>query len=157
MGIRFRFELNAGRRRFVLFGAGGLLALLAFLSLPSLLAQSLDAGRAKQEVRQYLKRQLGDKQLAELRAAGLVVPDHAMASRWAEQHKRIDNLAFASLKVGRLPYLPFSSGRVFMVKAVLRDVDNTEQTHFFSLSSRHRLYDFFWVTEQSRLLWLLAF
>jgi len=157
MSIHFSFEIKSSRRKIAISGVAGLLILLAFLSLPSLLAQSLDVNRAEQEVRQYLKRQLGDQQMAELRSANLNMPDSAMASRWYDQHKRIENLEFVSVQVGRLPYLPFSSSRMFVVKAVLRDVDNSEHTRYFSLSARSKLYHVFWVTEQSSLLWLLTF
>ena len=155
--MRFRFEIDAGRRRVAIFGSAGLLALLAILFAPSLLAPSLDAGRARQEVLKYLRQQLGAAQLTELRSSKLAVPDSAMSARWQGQQSQIDGLEFVSVEVGRLPYLPFSSSRMFMIKAVLKDTDGGQYDRYFSMSARSRLYDFFWVAEQSRLLWLLAF
>lgn len=156
--MRFRLNVGSGRRTLVFSGVGGLGLLLALFIVPALLAPSLDAMRAEEGIRTYLVRQQTQRQLAELRARGLRVPTVAMAERWQAQMQRIRQTEFESIEVRHFLFAPpTSTTRIFVVKMLCREGGKRQSTRYFTLSAENRFFDFFWVSERSRLFWLFAF
>ena len=156
--VRFRLNVDAGRRTLVFGGVGGLALLLALFIGPALLAASLDPARAEKAIRTYLERQQRQHQLAELRANGLTVPTRGMAERWQGEMRRLEETTFVSTEVKHFLFAPPTSAtRIFVVKALLRDGGGGERTHYFTLSAENRFFNVFWVNETSRTLWLFAF
>ena len=155
--MAFRFNLRFNRRTITFGGIGGLILLVGIFSIPSFFAASLTPERAQKEIRQYLKVQLSSRFMREMQTTGLSSPDFQMATRLQAGYEQIDQLKFVSIEVDRFVFVPpFTSHRLFIVKAVTRDVDQQEQTRYFSFSTRNKFFDFFWVTEQSRLMWMLS-
>ena len=156
--MTLRFELRLSRGTIAVSGIAGLVVMLGILSLPSFFAASLDAMRAEHEIRFYLKRQLSSQLMADMQAAGVSAPDAATAARWQAGYERIDRLEFASLKVRRFIFVPpFTSHRLFVVRAVIREGKQGDRARYFSFSARNKFFDVFWVAEQSKLMWLLSF
>jgi hypothetical protein len=155
--MTFHFNLHLNRRVITIGGAAGLMLMLTIVSLPAFLAASLDPQRAQEEIRQYLQWQLSIQQMAEMRGAGLTSPDAEMAKLWQEQSAFIDQFEFVSVRVRHFLFVPpFTSHRMFLVKIVIRDPKQRQETRYFSLSARNRFYDVFRVAEQSKLMWLLS-
>lgn len=126
-------------------------------SLPSFFAASLEPARAEKEIRHYLRSQLSSRFIREIQKAGLSSPDFEMSARLQAGYKYIDQLKFVSVEVDHFLFVPpFTSHRLFVVKAVICDASQREQTRYFSFSARNKFFDFFWVTEQSRFIWMLS-
>jgi hypothetical protein len=155
--MTFRLDFRLDRRTITVTGSGGLLLLFCIFSLPSFFAASLDPQRAEKDIRQHLKWQLSSRYMADLRAAGLGSPDVETATRLKADYEYINRLEFASVQIRHFIFVPpFTSSRLFVVKAVLRDAKHREQIRYFSFSARNKFFDFFWVAEQSRFMWLLS-
>jgi hypothetical protein len=155
--VTFRFNIKTNRKTITIGGLAGLVLMLGIFSLPALFAASLSPERAKQEIRQHMKWQLGLRQMAEIRSAGLTSPDPEIARHWKEQFYYIDQLEFESVDVRHFLFVPpFTSHRMFIAKIVIRDAKQRQETRYFSLSARNRFYGVFWVAEQARLMWLLS-
>jgi hypothetical protein len=156
--MTFSFNIKLNGKTVTIGGIAGLLLLSALLYFPSLLAISLDSELAQKEIRHHLKWKLGIRHMEEVQSAGLKSPDIEMAKRWQEQLASVDQLEFVAVEIKHLLFVPFfTTDRIFMVKIVSRDKNQQEQTRYFSLSARNKFFDFFWVAEQSRLLWMLSF
>jgi len=70
---------------------------------------------------------------------------------------KFDQLQFVSVQIRYFIFVPpFSSSKLFMVKTVLRDAKQCEQTRYFSFSARNKFFDVFWIAEQSRFMWMLS-
>jgi len=131
--------------------------LVIIFFMPSFFAASLDPARAEKDIRHHLKSQLSSRYMAELQAVGLSSPDVETATRWQADFEYIDQLEFASVQIRHFIFVPpFSSSRFFLVKVVLRDAKQREQTRYFSFSARNKFFDVFWVAEQSRFMWMLS-
>jgi hypothetical protein len=155
--MTFHLNLKLNRRTITLSGISGLIVLFCIFSLPSFLAASLDAGRAEKEIRHYLRWQMSSQQMRDLQAAGLSLPNTEMAEKWKANLEYIDHLEFVSVKIGRFLFVPpFTSSRMFVVKVVLRDAKEQYESRYFSFSARSKFFDFFWVAEQSRWMWILS-
>jgi hypothetical protein len=156
--MNLQFKLNFDRKTLTLTGIFGLVLLLGILALPRMFAISLDGERAKQEIRSYLKQVQSYQLLNELQASGARTPDYATAKRWEEAYKRIDQTEIVGVQIGHFLFVPpFSTQRIFIVKAVLRTPDQQEETRYFSLSSRNKYFNVFLVSEQPRWMWTFAF
>lgn len=155
--MAFHLRLTLNRKSVTLSGIVGLLALIGFLGLPLLLVPKLTAERAEFEIRKCLRSQLGQSQVAELKAVGLNVPDPNMAARWKTDFDHLDRLEFESLKIRRSLFAsPLSSSRVFVVKATLHEPGQATETHYFVLSADGKPFDFFWTVERPRWVWFFA-
>lgn len=155
--MAFHLRLTLNRKTLTLSGVVGLLVLIGFLGLPLLFAPKLTAERAEVEIRKCLRSQLGQSQVAELKAAGLNVPDPNMAARWKAGFERLDLVEFESLKIRRSLFAsPLSSSRVFVAKATLREPGHTSETHYFVISADGKPFDFFWTVERPRWVWFFA-
>lgn len=157
MPIEFQLRLKGRRKTVVISGVAGLVLLFAMLSLPNLLAPTLDEAEAEKWIRLYLKKEISNRQLVELAKSGLRVPDREAAKQIGEDLRAVDEIEFLSIEVKHfLVALPTDTSRLFTARAVLRGADGQEQTRYFSLSAESRLYDFFWVNEHSRLMWAFS-
>lgn len=158
MPLHFNLDLKFNRKTLTITGIAGVIILLGICALPQLLAASLDEDRAKKEVHAYLKRDLSNRLMAELQAGGARMPDRATAQGWEDAYKRLDRTEIVSVKIGRFLFVPpFSSSRMFIVKAEIRSPDQREETRYFSLSARSKFFDVFWVSEQPRWMWTFAY
>lgn len=156
--MKFYFNLTITPKGIAITGVGVLLLLIALFSLPNLLAESLEPGRAEQWIRSYLKKGAGIQHREALAATGKNVPDRAMAEQWQADYQRIDQTEFLSVEVKHfLVAPPGASSRIFVARVVLKEPDADPQTRYFSLSAENNLFDFFWVNEHGRLMWTFAF
>ncbi len=131
--------------------------LVIIFSLPSFFAASLEPARAEKGIRQHLRQQLSSRYMTDLKAAGLSSPDFETATRWKAGYDDIDRLEFVSVQIKHFMLVPpFTSSRLFVVKAVIRDSQQRQQIRYFSFSARNKFFDFFWVAEQSRFMWILS-
>jgi hypothetical protein len=158
MGLRFEIEIV--RKRAVIGGLGALILLICLLVLPRLFAAPLDDKRAEAEIRSFLKRQATLQNMAGLRAAGRSTPEAGAARRWQSELERLERTEFVSIEIKHLLFVPpFTSSRFYVARATLRDPrdpERVDEVRFFSLSADNHFFDFFWVSEQSRLMWLLS-
>ncbi len=66
-------------------------------------------------------------------------------------------MEFASVEVETfLFYPPFVSGRVYTIKAVIRENNKPDAIRFFSISTRSKIANYYWVDEKSRLMWFYS-
>jgi hypothetical protein len=155
--MRLHFSLTLSPQSFRIKGLLALLIVVGIFMLPHFFASSLDEKRAIEEIRQYLKRQHANDLLEEVKASGKESPDLPMAQRWEEQSTRSGAIEFSSVEINRFVIVPpFTSFRMFVVKAVMRFEEEPEETRYFTLSSRSKLFDVFWVSELSWIFWLFS-
>lgn len=101
--------LRAGLRlppRVTLRGRSALLALLALFAVPHLLARRPSPEDADRLIRDYLRWQVTIGQRQQLEAAGLTLPDSAMAVAWLRSFQEIDSLVTAGAVVRRSVIAP---------------------------------------------------
>lgn len=155
--MRPRFTILIGRGKIVFMGLGGFILISALLSLPTFFAETLDAERAEEWIRKYLKKEVTNRFTHVLKNDGSNPSDVEAAQRLKDDMDRIDQTVFISVKVNRFLFTPpFTTRRMFVVKAVLRSSEGTEETRFFTLSAENRFFDFFWVNEYSRWMWFFS-
>lgn len=106
--------------RVMFAGLGGLLVAAAVLGAPWLLAARLDPAVAEDEIRALFARQLGQRHMDELRAAGGRVPDRATAERWQRERAALAGLAFERVDVRtRLLVPPLRKRTAFVARATV--------------------------------------
>jgi len=156
--MQFTFSINFNRNTILFSGLLGLVLLVAFFSVPQLFAESLDSDRAKDWIRRHLKVNIMMRHMQEMKTAGMESPDKNMAERLNAELEQFERTQFVSVEVKHFLFVPtlITSSRMFVVKAVLRPENKKEETHYFSLSARNNLFDFFWVAEQSQWMWYFS-
>jgi hypothetical protein len=156
--MQFTLSLNFNRSTIIFSGLLGFILLIAFFSIPQLFAESLDSDRAKDWIQRHLKTKIALRHMEEMKAAGAKSPDKSMAERLNAELEQFKRMQFVSVEVKQFLFVPtlITSSRMFVVKAVLRLDNKTEETHYFSLSARNNLFDFFWVAEQSQWMWYFS-
>ena len=155
--MRLGSNIIGNRKKVTAAGIAGLVLLFAIFSLPNLLAPSLEPEQAEKWIRHYLKQHAMGRHMEQLKAAGLNTPNAEIAKLWQADLNRIEQMEFISLEIRHfLISPPTSSTRIFMVKAVIRDLDKNENIRYFSLSARNRFFDFFWVNEHSKWKWFFS-
>lgn len=156
MGIRLDILLN--RKILVFSSLSGLVLFIALFSLPNLFAASLKPEQAERWIRHYLKMKLAQEYVEQVKKSGFNPPDAVLAEQWNKDIRKSENVVFESIEVSHfLIAPPTSSTRIYVVKTVIKGKDEQRKTRYFSLTSKNRFFDFFWVNEHSRWMWLFSF
>jgi hypothetical protein len=104
-----------------------------------------------------MKQKLMSEHMEYLKTAGLRTPNAEVAERWKAQLQQIEQVELISMKIRHfLVAPPFSSTRIFVVKTVIHNTEKQQQPRYFSLSARNRFFNFFWVNEHSKWIWLFS-
>ncbi len=153
-----RLELVFTRKAVAFSGVAALALIAALAVLPNLMAESLEPERAAQWIRHHLKQLASAQQMAALAAEQRATPNRADAKRWREALLAADHTEFVAVEVKHfLVAPPGSSRRIFVARVITQEGGKTLRTRYFSLSAENNAFDFFWVREQSRWMWLLSF
>lgn len=153
-----RFTLILHNTKAMARGLGGLVLILVIVWLPTFLVVPMDPETAEREIRLYLKRIAMSEHLDVLKAAGMSTPDELTARRMHADLQGLKRMEFASVEVRTfLFYPPFISGRIYMAKAVIREDNTPNSVRYFSIGTRSKIANYYWVGEKSRLMWLLSF
>src|SRR5262249_26609679 len=106
---------------------------------------------AKSRIHEYLLWQVSLQHMAELKEHGLGSPDTAMELRWVAQIDQVKTLEFVSVAVKRALFVPpFRRRTNFVVRVVLRDGQQQNQTRYFWFNGVTSVLD---MRETSRLAW----
>lgn len=158
MPVKFRLILGSSRQTVIVSGLAGLAAVILLFSIPFLFAAALDAERAKHWILYYLKKEAAQQHSRELQSSGLNLPTQEMAERWKAEMDEISQIEFLSLDIKKFIFVPtlITSSRMYAVRVDLQRPNRKSETRYFSLSAKNNLFDFFWVTEQSRWMWFFS-
>ena len=158
MVVKFRLSMNRSRQTVIISGLAGLAIIILLFSIPFLFAASLDADQARHWILDYLKKEVALQHVQDLRSSGLSLPTQEMAERWKSEMDEISQIKFLSLDIKKFILVPsfITSSRMYTVRVDLQRPNRKKETRYFSLSARNNLFDFFWVTEQSRWMWFFS-
>jgi hypothetical protein len=155
LGIGLNIILN--RKILVISSFISLIILIVIFSLPNLLAASLEPKQAEDWIRIYLKKKVSAEYVEQVKNSGLNLPSTELAERWQNDIKNIEDMDFESLEIRHfLIAPPTSSTRIYVVKAIIMGLNDKKHTRYFSLTARNRYFDFFWVSEHSKWMWLFS-
>lgn len=158
MPLKFNLIINMKQKTVLISGLGGLALLFFIFSVPSFFAASLNPDQAREWILSYLKKELASQHLQELQSSRLSIPTYETAERWKSEIDEINQIKFESIKIKQFIFVPtiITSSRIFIVKVEYMDAHHHRETRYYSLSAKNNLADFFWVREQSRLMWFLS-
>lgn len=155
--MRLHFSLTLSPHGIRFKGLLALIVMMGIFTLPHLFASTLDEEKAVKEIRRYIQQQHANQLLEEVEASGRESPDFPIAQRWEEQSTRTKQTEFLSVDINHFVFVPpFTSSRMFVVKAVIRFEEEPEETRYFTLSTRSRFFEVFWVSEHSWIFWLFS-
>ncbi len=132
-------------------GVFAIILLSGWLAIPYLLDYSLFSlapEEAEEGIRLYLVSKVADQYLVD-KDGNIGIPSREMALRYEEEVDRVNNLEFVSVEVRRTIIPPhLRRGTHFVVKAVIRDRENTQTRYFWFDAGRV-------VRETSKLHWYI--
>lgn len=155
--MEFRSTLDTKKKRFAYTGLGALFLIIFILFLPSFFVVSLEPEIAKKEIQLYLARVAVSQYMEGRPAAGTTEPDIPALRKMSEEQQKIKQTQFVSVEI-KNPFLypPFISSRVYIVKVVLREGNEPDVTRYFTISTRNKLVNYYWVDEKSEIWWFLS-
>lgn len=117
------------------FGISAIIVLISLTALSFILMNALEPDDMEHRVRMILKRNISQRQMDDLKSAGMKIPDDHMAQQWQKEYTRIMNLEFLSVST-KNPLLDiFSPDQPnFVVRVEIREESNQIRTLYFWLS-----------------------